>query len=104
VLAALARRGVVAHDFVEDTERAGARRGTAAQESDAADCNLPAAGRSRPLRLVARHEKTVTLYSQGVNTMRAGADTVNALSILPLLTGRIGRRHGAVFRSPASPS
>ena len=48
-------------------------------------------------------ERTVTLYSQGVNQSSAGTDKVNAIINCHLATGRIGRaRHGAVLADRAA--
>jgi assimilatory nitrate reductase catalytic subunit len=41
--------------------------------------------------LFLRHERTVTVYSQGVNQSSAGTDKVNAIINCHLATGRIGR-------------
>ncbi|MGD1933597.1 MAG: molybdopterin-dependent oxidoreductase [Candidatus Phaeomarinobacter sp.] len=41
--------------------------------------------------LVAQTERTVTVYSQGVNQSTAGTDKVNAITNCHLLTGRIGK-------------
>jgi assimilatory nitrate reductase catalytic subunit len=41
--------------------------------------------------LFLRHERTVTVYSQGVNQSAAGTDKVNAIINCHLATGRIGR-------------
>ena len=54
--------------------------------------------------LFLRFERTVTVYSQGVNQSTAlGTDKVNAIINCHLATGRIGpRRHGAVFGDRAA--
>lgn len=41
--------------------------------------------------LYAKHERVVTVYSQGVNQSSAGTDKVNAILNCHLLTGRIGK-------------
>ncbi len=43
-------------------------------------------------RLFARNEKTITLYSQGVNQSSQGTDKCNAIINCHLLTGRIGQK------------
>src|ERR1700755_1897126 len=67
LLGSLQRRGVVAKDFVErHTSGLDAALATA-QASDVVDCDLPAAGIATFFDWFARTERTVTLYSQGVN-------------------------------------
>ena len=51
-----------------------------------------------------RTEKTVTLYSQGVNQSSAGVDKVNALINCHLLTGRIGRPGMGPFSITGQPN
>ncbi len=49
-------------------------------------------------------EKTVTLYSQGVNQSSAGTDKVNAILNCHLLTGRIGRPGMGPFSITGQPN
>jgi assimilatory nitrate reductase catalytic subunit len=52
----------------------------------------------------ARHERTVTLYSQGVNQSSAGTDKVNAIINCHLATGRIGRAGTGPFSLTGQPN
>ncbi len=69
-----------------------AARGAApALAATAAITDLPAADLARFYDWFAGTERTVTLYSQGVNQSSAGTDKVNAIVNCHLATGRIGR-------------
>src|SRR5205814_10238007 len=69
-----------------------AARGAASSLADvAAIADVPAADLARFYDLFAATERTVTLYSQGVNQSAAGTDKVNAIINCHLATGRIGR-------------
>ncbi|WP_338016773.1 molybdopterin-dependent oxidoreductase [Oleomonas cavernae] len=59
---------------------------------------------TRFYRLFARHEKVVTVYSQGVNQSSAGTDKVNAIINCHLLTGRIGRPGMGPFSVTGQPN
>ncbi|MBV8118442.1 MAG: molybdopterin-dependent oxidoreductase, partial [Alphaproteobacteria bacterium] len=52
----------------------------------------------------ARHERAVTLYSQGVNQSSAGTDKVNAIINCHLATGRIGRPGAGPFSLTGQPN
>jgi assimilatory nitrate reductase catalytic subunit len=52
----------------------------------------------------ARTEKTVTVYSQGVNQSASGTDKVNAIINCHLLTGRIGRPGMGPFSVTGQPN
>jgi assimilatory nitrate reductase catalytic subunit len=104
LLAALQRRGVVASDFVERHTTGLEAALAAAQVSDAADCDLPAADVATFFDWFARTEKAVTLYSQGVNQSSAGVDKVNALINCHLLTGRVGRPGMGPFSITGQPN
>jgi assimilatory nitrate reductase catalytic subunit len=54
--------------------------------------------------LFARHERTVTAYSQGVNQSSHGTDKVNAILNCHLLTGRIGRPGMGPFSITGQPN
>ena len=49
-------------------------------------------------------DKTVTVYSQGVNQSSAGSDKVNAILNTPLLTGRIGKPGAGPFSITGQPN
>ncbi|HLZ65735.1 MAG TPA: molybdopterin-dependent oxidoreductase [Aliidongia sp.] len=55
-------------------------------------------------RLVARTERTVTVYSQGVNQSSAGTDKVNAIINCHLATARIGRPGMGPFSVTGQPN
>jgi assimilatory nitrate reductase catalytic subunit len=104
LLVELQRRGVAARDFVDrhtsDLDVALA----AARASDAAACDLPSTDLATFFDWFARTERTVTLYSQGVNQSSAGVDKVNALINCHLLTGRIGRPGMGPFSITGQPN
>ncbi len=54
--------------------------------------------------LFARHERVVTIYSQGVNQSSAGTDKVNAIINCHLATGRIGRPGMGPFSVTGQPN
>ncbi|MBP0618060.1 nitrate reductase [Jiella mangrovi] len=54
--------------------------------------------------LFARHEKVVTVYSQGVNQSVCGTDKVNAILNCHLATGRIGRPGMGPFSITGQPN
>ncbi|WP_428669223.1 molybdopterin-dependent oxidoreductase [Reyranella sp.] len=104
LLAALQRRSMVASDFV-DRHTIGLEAAlAAAQASDPADCDLRAGDVATFFDWFARTERTVTLYSQGVNQSSAGVDKVNALINCHLLTGRIGRPGMGPFSITGQPN
>src|SRR4030095_2693635 len=76
----------------------------AARASDVTQCDLPKADLETFFDWFARTEKTVTLYSQGVNQSSAGVDKVNALINCHLLTGRIGRPGMGPFSITGQPN
>ena len=76
----------------------------AARASDVAQCDLPKADLETFFDWFAKTEKTVTLYSQGVNQSSAGVDKVNALINCHLLTGRIGRPGMGPFSITGQPN
>ncbi|MGB0723674.1 MAG: molybdopterin-dependent oxidoreductase [Gammaproteobacteria bacterium] len=57
----------------------------------AAHCDLPAGDLARFIQLFISTEKTVTVFSQGVNQSSQGSDKVNAIINCHLATGRIGK-------------
>jgi assimilatory nitrate reductase catalytic subunit len=104
LLASLQRRGVIATDFVERHTSGLDAALAAAQASDVVECHLPAADVATFFDWFARTERTVTLYSQGVNQSSAGVDKVNALINCHLLTGRIGRPGMGPFSITGQPN
>lgn len=55
-------------------------------------------------QLFARHSRTVTLYSQGVNQSMSGTDKVNAIINCHLATGRIGKPGATPFSLTGQPN
>jgi assimilatory nitrate reductase catalytic subunit len=104
LFADLHRRGATAKRFV-DRHTAGMDDALiAARASDVGQCDLPQADLGTFFDWFARTEKTVTLYSQGVNQSSAGVDKVNALINCHLLTGRIGRPGMGPFSITGQPN
>jgi len=70
---------------------AAAREAAPSLASAAAAADLPVDALARFYDWFAATERTVTIYSQGVNQSTAGTDKVNAIINCHLATGRIGR-------------
>jgi assimilatory nitrate reductase catalytic subunit len=104
LLAELSRRGVVAKNFVERHTNGLDAALAAAETSNLAECDLPAADLATFFDWFAATERTVTLYSQGVNQSSAGVDKVNAIINCHLLTGRIGRPGMGPFSITGQPN
>ncbi len=104
LLVELHRRGVTAKHYVERHTVGFEEALIAARATDLAQCDLPAADLSTFIEWFARAEKTVTLYSQGVNQSSAGVDKVNAIINCHLLTGRIGRPGMGPFSITGQPN
>lgn len=104
LLVALHDRGVVDRDFVARHTGGLDAALAVARASDVAECGLPAGDVATFFDWVARSERTVTLYSQGVNQSSAGVDKVNALINGHLLTGRIGRPGMGPFSITGQPN
>ncbi|MGN6818715.1 MAG: molybdopterin-dependent oxidoreductase [Sphingomonas sp.] len=67
-------------------------------------CDAQAADLRRFYELFAANERTVTLFSQGVNQSVSGTDQVNAITNLHLATGRIGKPGAAPFSITGQPN
>jgi assimilatory nitrate reductase catalytic subunit len=104
LLVELHRRGLTAKKYVERHTVGFEEALMAARASDLAVCDLPAADVATFVEWFARAEKTVTLYSQGVNQSSAGVDKVNAIINCHLLTGRIGRPGMGPFSITGQPN
>ncbi len=72
--------------------------------STAAICDLPPADLRAFYELFARHPRTVTLFSQGINQSIRGTDQVNAIVNVHLATGRIGKPGAAPFSITGQPN
>jgi assimilatory nitrate reductase catalytic subunit len=70
----------------------------------AAACGLPEADVRRFFDWFAACERTVTVYSQGVNQSTSGTDKVNAIINCHLFTGRIGRPGMGPFSVTGQPN
>ncbi|CAN5835168.1 nitrate reductase [soil metagenome] len=104
LLSELQRRGATHQRYV-DAYTVGLQDAlTAARASDVSACGLPAADLETFFDWFVKTEKTVTLYSQGVNQSSAGVDKVNALINCHLLTGRIGRPGVGPFSITGQPN
>jgi assimilatory nitrate reductase catalytic subunit len=73
-------------------------------EKVAAETGLSQSELRRFFDLVIDHDKTVTVYSQGVNQSSAGTDKVNAIINAHLLTGRIGKPGCGPFSVTGQPN
>ena len=104
LLAELDRRNLRAASFVVQHTHGLDDSLAAARASDVGQCGLPAADVATFFDWFASTEKTVTLYSQGVNQSSAGVDKVNALINCHLLTGRIGRPGMGPFSITGQPN
>ena len=70
----------------------------------AAACGLDPVVLDAFFDLAARHPRTVTLFSQGVNQSTQGADKANAIINFHLATGRIGKPGAAPFSITGQPN
>jgi len=110
LLSFLFRHGVIDPDFI-DAHTADFDQALAAAEAEAGDpaavareCGLQAADVVAFYRLFARHEKVVTLFSQGVNQSTSGTDKVNAILNCHLATARIGKPGMGPFSLTGQPN
>ncbi len=83
---------------------AAARRSGAALAEVAGIADLPQGDLARFYDWFAATERTVTLYSQGVNQSSAGTDKVNAIINCHLATGRVGRAGMGPFSLTGQPN
>jgi assimilatory nitrate reductase catalytic subunit len=96
------RKFVAAHTEGADETLAVAKKWT--EEKVAAQTGLPLSDLRKFYDLVIGNDKTVTVYSQGVNQSSAGADKVNAIVNTHLLTGRIGKPGCGPFSVTGQPN
>ncbi len=101
-------RGAVDVDFVRDhTEGLAETLAAVSCHSDErvmADTGLPLQTIHAFYDLYARHAKTVTGFSMGVNQAEDGTDKVNAIINCHLLTGRIGKTGAGPFSITGQPN
>ncbi len=83
---------------------AAARRSAPSLTDIAAIADVPAADLAGFYEWFAGTERTVTLYSQGVNQSSAGTDKVNAIINCHLATGRLGRPGMGPFSLTGQPN
>jgi assimilatory nitrate reductase catalytic subunit len=81
-----------------------ARRSAPSLAETAATAGLPLADLARFYDWFAATDRTVTLFSQGVNQSSAGTDKVNAIINCHLATGRIGRPGTGPFSVTGQPN
>ena len=110
LLSYLFQHGHVDFDFLElRTEGYGAALNTARASAStipavAVACGLKEEAVAQFFAWFARTEKTVTIYSQGVNQSSSGTDKVNAIINCHLATGRIGRAGMGPFSVTGQPN
>jgi assimilatory nitrate reductase catalytic subunit len=97
LLAHLADKGALDRAYI-DAHTSGLAAALALADADAggidkvaAGCGLPAADVTRFYDWFTATERSLTVYSQGVNQSAHGTDKVNAILNVHLATGRIGR-------------
>jgi assimilatory nitrate reductase catalytic subunit len=96
--------------FLEDHTEGFAATLRAARDSSgsvprtAAACGLPEQDVATFFQWFARTERTVTLFSQGINQSDSGVDKANAILNLHLATGRIGRPGQGPFSLTGQPN
>ena len=81
-----------------------ARRSAPDVTSVARQCGLEARDVEAFYRLFSRHERVVTVFSQGVNQSSSGVDKINSIINCHLFTGRIGRRGMGPFSFTGQPN
>ncbi len=110
LLAHLFAHGAVDHGFLEAHAEGWAASLEAARASApsipavARACGLEEEAVARFFHLFARTERTVTVYSQGINQSSSGTDKVNAILNCHLATGRIGRPGMGPFSVTGQPN
>ena len=108
LLAFLAASGATDAAFVsshtQGAESALAAAAAFTPERVAEICGLPPGGVALFFDWFAKREKTVTIYSQGINQSSSGVDKVNAILNCHLLTGRIGRPGMGPFSLTGQPN
>lgn len=110
LLSFLFRHGAMDTTFV-DAHTQGLAQALTAADADAGDpaevariCGVQLTDLLTFYRWFARHEKTVSLFSQGVNQSSSGTDKVNSIINCHLLTGRIGRPGSGPFSITGQPN
>lgn len=104
LLAQIAERGAVDQSFVDNHVNGFADALEAAKQSDPSVTGLDAETLEAFVDLWINTEKTVTVFSQGVNQSTSGADKVNSILNCHLATGRIGRPGMGPFSVTGQPN
>jgi len=81
-----------------------ARQSAVSIEIVAEKCGLPVDDVQEFYRLFARTERTVTVFSQGINQSSSGVDKINSIINCHLYTGRIGRPGMGPFSLTGQPN
>jgi assimilatory nitrate reductase catalytic subunit len=110
LLAYLHQHGCNDSAFIAD-HTVGAARALLVAENTAGDvaavakrCRIDARQLAEFYNLFAANEKTITVFSQGVNQSSSGTDKVNSIINCHLLTGRIGRPGMGPFSITGQPN
>jgi assimilatory nitrate reductase catalytic subunit len=110
LLAFLEQHGIVDTAFVEQ-HTADAKRALLVAENTAGDlkavaktCRIDEHLLAEFYRLFARTQKSITVFSQGVNQSSSGTDKVNSIINCHLLTGRIGKPGMGPFSVTGQPN
>ena len=110
LLAYLHQHGVDDPQFVDD-HTFGAAHALLVAENTAGDvasvaqrCRVDARQLAEFYNLFAANEKTITVFSQGVNQSSSGTDKVNSIINCHLLTGRIGKPGTGPFSVTGQPN
>jgi assimilatory nitrate reductase catalytic subunit len=110
LLSYLHQHGTVDTDFVA-SHTTGLDRALLVAENTAGDlravakiCGIDECRLADFYSLFARTEKTITIFSQGVNQSSSGTDKVNSIINCHLLTGRIGKSGAGPFSVTGQPN
>ena len=87
-----------------DAALAAARASSPDIETVAQRCGLRVDEVRQFYQLFSRYERTVTVFSQGVNQSSSGVDKINSIINCHLLTGRIGRKGMGPFSFTGQPN
>ncbi|MGX9351872.1 molybdopterin-dependent oxidoreductase [Shimia sp. W99] len=104
LLSEIHQQGAVDADFVTKHVTGFSEALDAASSTDAGVTGLSHADLTQFLNLWVRTEKTVTVFSQGVNQSAQGTDKVNAILNCHLATGRIGHPGMGPFSVTGQPN
>lgn len=110
LLAHLAMRDALDHDFIDQHSKGFAKALAAAKAQEAGitqlarDTGIEALDIERFFSWFVTTPRTLTLYSQGVNQSSSGSDKVNAILNCHLATGRIGKPGSGPFSLTGQPN